>query len=74
MDLDYSETREVKISMVPCVINILNGFPENITSAASTPVADCLLNVKPPREVRKHSDEQAILFHHIVAKLLFISK
>ena len=55
------------MSMITYVIDILKSFPEQIVETAVIPTAECLFNVKSPKQL---PDEQAIMFHYVVAKLL----
>ena len=46
MDLNCTTPGEVKISMVPCIDNILNDFPEEIVEIVATSAADHLSEVQ----------------------------
>ena len=74
MDLDYSGTKNVKISMIKYLKKIFVAFPEKITTTAETPAAEHLFKVA---EGDDHTskilpEEQAQAFHHTVAQLLFL--
>ena len=45
MALDYSITRQVQISMTPYIQNVIDAFPEPITTTAFTPAGDYLFQV-----------------------------
>ena len=72
MDVDYSTPGEVKISMIPCIGNILKDVPEEITGTAATPAADFLFEVRANTKLTKLPKEQEMAFHDNVAKLCFI--
>ena len=77
MDLDYSLSGKVRVSMIKYVEKVFNDFPEVIKKSSSTPAADHLFNIRDPEETEKLgkwlSEEQAQHFHHAVAQLLFLS-
>ena len=72
MNLDYTESGLVKVSMESYVKEIIEEFPEEITKAAKTCASDHLFRVN--AEGKKLEMRRAELFHRYVAKLLFISK
>ena len=72
MVLDYTEEGRVKISMNQYVNEILDELPADMTGEAPTPAAAHLFQVNP--EAQKLDSERKELFHHNVAKLLFLSK
>lgn len=53
MDLDFSLPREVKISMIPYVNNILKDFPEELGKSVATPAGDHLFQVQEESEARR---------------------
>ena len=73
MDLDFSTKGTVKVSMIKYRKKIFEAFPEKITSAAATPAADHLFEVRDDEERKPPPEEQARAFHHSVAQLLFLS-
>lgn len=73
MDLDFSLSGEVKISMILYVKNILKDFPKELENSIATPAADHLFQVQEESEARKLPEDQAIIFHHTTAQLLFLS-
>ena len=48
-------------------------FPEEIKSAAATPAAEHLFTVREDNKDQLLPEEQALVFHHTVAQLLFLS-
>jgi hypothetical protein len=59
--------------MIPYLNELLRDFPELIGAIATSPAADHLFKVRPEGEARLLPEEQAISFHHFVARLLFMS-
>jgi len=72
MTLDYSSKNKVKISMYEYVDKLLTKLPADMNGAAKTLAANHLFNVNP--DTRKLPETTAQLFHHLVAKLLYISR
>ena len=72
MMLDYSKKGCVSIDMKKYVEDMIDAFPEEITSTAATPAANHLFFVRD--NAKKLNDEQASTFHTIVAKGLFLCK
>jgi hypothetical protein len=60
--------------MVPYIDKIINALPEKITGVTSTTAADHLFAVHPSAEARLHPKDQAWVFHHTTAQLLFLSQ
>ena len=74
MQLDYRHKGEVRMSMKDYVKEVIESFPEEIgTKVAATPAAEYLFEVRPEKEAKLLPEEQAVVFHHIVAKLLFMA-
>ena len=48
-------------------------FPEEILGFQATPAADHLFDIRDPQDARPLPEEQAHAFHHMAAKLLFLS-
>ena len=64
----------MKVSMIPCIEEILNNFPEEVgTSTVATPVGEYLFQVRDAKDAKFITEDQAIQFHDYVAKLLFVS-
>lgn len=73
MNLDYRTPGVVRISMIPYVEKIIRNFPEDLGAIAPSPGADHLFKIRDEEEATYLPEEQAILFHHIVAQLLFVT-
>ena len=73
MDLDFSKDGNVKASMIPCLNEILGNFPAVLGDIAMSLAADHLFKVCSDDKARLLPEEQAISFHHFVARLLFVS-
>jgi hypothetical protein len=71
MDLDYSEKGVVKVSMIKYLTNLLQEFPEELGDSTASPAAAHLFQVRD--DVAKLPEEQAQIFHHTTAQLLFLS-
>ena len=72
MTLDYSTKVKVKISMYDYIDKLLTELPSDMNGSAKTPAASHLFNVN--KEAKKLQEESAQLFHHLVAKLLYLSR
>ena len=72
MDLDYATPDEVKISIMFYVESIIKNIPEEIMGNVTTPTAEHLFEVQEEKSYATLPEQQAIYFHHNVAKLLFI--
>ncbi len=73
MDLDFTTSGEVKLSMIPYIKNILRQFPEEIGRSVTTPASNHLFQVSKEGKSRPLLEEQALVFHHTTAQLLFIT-
>ena len=73
MDLDWSEPGIFKVSMIPYIDTIHQDFPEVITTSAPSPHTDNLFKVRDEDEAVYLPEKQAVMFHHTVAQLLFLS-
>jgi len=71
MTLDYTSNNKVRISMYEYVDKMLTELPVDMNGAARTPAANHLFNVNP--DAKKLSEATAQRFHHLVAKLLYLS-
>jgi hypothetical protein len=69
MDLDFETKGMVKISMVPYLQEIVDEFPEDLGKPASTPAGNHLFEESDHPIPLNH--EQAQIFHHTIAKLLW---
>jgi hypothetical protein len=74
MKIDYSNTSKVVFSMRDYVKNLLEECPDELLKAgmATTPAANHISNINP--NATKLDKEKAKIFHHLVAKLLYLSK
>jgi hypothetical protein len=72
MTLDYSEKGKVKVLMINYIKNMLAELPHDMRGEAATVTANHLFDVD--TEAVKLEEEVAQLFHHNVAKLLFLCK
>ena len=74
MDLDFKKKGMVNDLMVPYFEEIINNFPEEVgTSTALTPAGEHLFQTRDAKDAKLIAKDQAIQFHHNVAKLLFVS-
>jgi len=71
MTFDYSTPGQVVISMDKYIAQIIDSFPEQITGVSATPATDNLFKVRD--DDRPLPEDQAIMFHHVTAQLLFAS-
>ena len=71
MTFDYSTPGTVEISMDNYIANVIDSFPEQITGVSATPATDKLFQVRD--DDRPLPEEQAVMFHHVTAQLLFAS-
>jgi Reverse transcriptase (RNA-dependent DNA polymerase) len=74
MKIDYSNTGKVVFSRRDYVKNLLEECPDELLKAgtATTPAANHISNINP--NATKLDKEKAEIFHHLVAKLLYLSK
>ena len=72
MTLDFSSEGKVKINMTEYVKKMVEAFPEKRDSEALTPAALHLFEVRD--SIDKLKEEDAIIFHNIVARGLFLCK
>ena len=73
MDLDFSSSRVLKIGMIKYIKKIHEEFPEEIKTAAATPAAEHLFDVREDNKDILLPEEQALAFHRTTAQLLFLS-
>ena len=73
MKLDRSDKGKLQVSMIPYLINLLKELPEELGEPAATPAPYNLFKVRPEGEAIFLPEEQARVFHHTVAQLLFLS-
>ena len=72
MTLDYTSKGKVKIDMRQYLKSILEDLPTDYDGSAVTPAADHLFTTN--EHCKPLPEESAVLFHTIVAKLLFLCK
>ena len=72
MTIDYATKDKLKISMYKYIYKMLAELPSDMNGLAKTPAATHLFNVNP--EAKKLSEEKGQLFHHLVAKLLYLCR
>ena len=72
MTLDYTSHNKVKISMYEYLDKMLSELPTEMSSTAMTPAANHLFNINP--DAKKLPETTAQQFHHLVAKLLYLSR
>ena len=72
MELDYTQPGKVMIRMVPYIQETIDEFPEEIIGTKTTPAAEYLFRIRDPSEAKALPEEQAMMFHRSVAKLVFI--
>ena len=59
--------------MIPYIKQIIEDFPEEITSSAPAPHTDYLFKIRDEDKRKLLEEERAKAFHHTVAQLLFLS-
>jgi hypothetical protein len=72
MTLDYSEPGKVRIEMLDYVEGMLETATDDMDGEAATPAGEHLFTVNVDAE--KISEEDAQIYHHVVAKALFLCK
>ena len=72
MTLDFSRPGKVQINMEEYIRNMLAELPEDMEGTATTPAAEHLFKINEAPTYL--DDENAMFFHHNVAKLLFLCK
>jgi hypothetical protein len=73
MTIDYSDEGKVKFTMFDYLQNMFDELPADMDGEAATPAAAHLFQVN-EIDPEKLSEDRAQLFHHNVAKLLFLSR
>ena len=73
IDLDYSERKKLKVSMIKYIDKIFKGFSEDIGSPVADPAAAHLFTIREEGHDKYLPEEKAQEFHTIVAQLLFLS-
>ena len=71
MTLDYMTKGRVKISMYDSIEKMLMELPSDMNGSVKTPAASHLFNAN--KDATKLPKNTAQLFHHLVAKILYLS-
>jgi len=72
MTLDYTTKGRVKISRYKYIKKLLSELPSDMNGTTKTPTAVDLFDVN--KDAKKLPKTTAQLFHHLVAKLLYLSR
>ena len=72
MTIEYMDDRKVKFTMTDYVDGLLNEMTDDMKGVAVTPAASHLNEVNDNAE--KLSDTMRDTFHHLTAKILYLSK
>jgi len=72
MTLGYRTKGKIKISMNKYIGKMLCIMPTNMKGNVKTPATGHLFNVNP--DARKSPKATAQIFHHLVAKLFYLSR
>ena len=72
MDLDFCTANTLKIGMIKYINKIHEDFPGEIKSAAATPDAEHLFDVREDNQDRLLPEEKYREFRHSAAQLLFL--
>ncbi len=73
VDLEFNDDGTFNVSMVNYLNSVIAEFPEMMTGKAATPAANHLFTVRDEKKARALEEERALIFHHTVAQLLFMS-
>jgi hypothetical protein len=71
MTIDYSTPGKVKITMVDYITNMLSELPSDMDGEVATTAANHLFEVNEKNPIMVTKDK-AIMFHHNLAKMLFL--
>ena len=74
MHFNFSKLGRVQVGMIPYSKEIIDDFPEPLTSTAPTPAVDHLFTVRPDAERKLLPKEQARAFDRLTAQLLLLSQ
>ena len=72
MTIDYSKKGQVTFDMTQYLKTVLDETPDDMSGTAITPAGNKLFDVNPKCEKLEHDD--ADVFHHITARLLYLCK
>jgi hypothetical protein len=73
MELYFSVSGEVKVSMAEYLKIVIYEFPYIITGYATSPATNHLFSVRPETKCKPIIEQQGFTFHHCVEHLLFAS-
>ncbi len=71
--MEFTEEGTLEVSMFKYLQNIIKEFLEKITRQAATPAAAHLFEIRDEKEAQLLGEEQALVFHHTMAQLLFMA-
>ena len=74
MDIIFRKDKNFEITMKECLRESIDVFDETISKPARTPAKGNLFDEDDEEEKEKLQEVEAEMFHHIVAKLLYVSK
>jgi len=72
MKINYQQQGKVKLIMYKYIEKLIEESPTDMQGLATTPASSYLFNTDPG--CKKLSKERRQLFHHLVSKLLYLSK
>ena len=73
VDMEFCKDWALEVSMFKYLQNVIEEFPELIKGRAVTLAHDRLFEIRDKKDAKKLSKEQALVFHHTVAQLLFMA-
>ena len=71
-DMEFCDDGALEVSMFKYLNEVIEEFPDIINGKAATPAHDWLFEIRDDKDAKKLSKEQALAFHHTVARLLFM--
>jgi hypothetical protein len=72
MDMELNDDGTREVSMIAYLKSIIEQFPEVINRKATSPAAEHLFMLRDKKEEKMLEEEEALVFHHTVAQLLFM--
>ena len=72
INFEYSTDGEFKVSMIKYADQILDNFPNMITSTHRSPAVGHLFKIREESKRKLLPEEQVRHFHHLVAQMLFL--
>ena len=73
VDLEFQEDRNLQVSMVNYLTNVIKGIPELIIRKAASPTGDRLFNIRDAMITHLLEEERAVVFHHTTTQLLLMA-